>query len=119
MARKLFTWPPFGLWMIVIALAILGDKNETGFYPRWAAYYTVWCALALAPASLIAFWKDGPFAYNGAISFWFAFFMFFIWMCTMTYLTLKATTREDRRLTAEPEDKPEADRPAEGIPAAV
>jgi hypothetical protein len=97
----LFTWPPFALWMVVIGIAILSDRNDTGLYPRWAAYMNFWCAVAIFPAGLIAFFKTGPFAYDGLLAFWFPFAVFFGWMVTMTVLTLKATTIEDARLQAE------------------
>ncbi|HKY90445.1 MAG TPA: hypothetical protein VJM11_05365 [Nevskiaceae bacterium] len=93
----LFTWPPFSLWMIIIAVAIFQDHNVPAIFPRWVAFFNLWCALLIFPAGLIVFFKTGPFAYDGAISFWFAFFVFFGWMITMTWVTLKTITAEERR----------------------
>jgi hypothetical protein len=95
----LFTWPPFALWMVIIAVAIFNDHNLPTVFPRWAAFFNLWCALLIFPAGLIVFFKTGPFAYNGLISFWFAFFVFFGWMVVMTVLTLKTITAEERRLS--------------------
>ena len=92
----LFTWPPFAVWMVIIAVAIFGDHNREPIFPRWLAYFNLWSALLIFPAGLIVFFKTGPFAYNGAISFWFAFAVFFSWMLTMTVMTFRAVSRLER-----------------------
>ena len=97
----LFTWPSFSVWMFIIAAAIFYDHNKLPVYPRWLAFFNVWCGLLIFPAGLIGFFKTGPFAYDGFISFWFAVFVFFGWMVGMTVMTFKAITTEDRRLNAE------------------
>jgi hypothetical protein len=51
---------------------------------------------------MIGFFKTGPFAYNGFLSFWFAVAVFFGWMITMTVMTLRAITAEERRAAAAP-----------------
>ena len=94
----LFTWPPFAIWMIIIAVAIFYDHNVPTLYPRWVAFFNLWCALLIVPAGLIVFFKTGPFAYDGIISFWLAVFVFFGWMMTMTVLTFRAIATEDARL---------------------
>lgn len=114
----LFTWPPFALWMLVVAVAIFNDRNEPRIYPRWIAYFNVWCAILVFPAGLIAFFKEGPFAYDGIFSFWLPFLVFFGWMALMTYNTFLAAAREDRHASeAEPESDAEA--PAKTDPPAT
>ena len=90
----LFTWPPFGLWMILIGLSILHDRNANRIFPRWVAFFNFWSALLIFPAGLIGFFKTGPFAYDGAISFWFAVFVFFGWICVMTGVGFWALEKE-------------------------
>lgn len=34
----LYTWPPFGIFMVIIAIAILRNINPQPFFPRWVAY---------------------------------------------------------------------------------
>jgi hypothetical protein len=97
----LFTWPPFSIWMFIIAAAIFLDHNMPRIYPRWVAYLNLWSGLLIFPAGLIGFFKKGPFAYNGLISFWFAACVFFSWMVLMTVMTLKAITAAERRATGE------------------
>jgi len=90
----LYTWPPFSLWMVIIAVAIFFDRNVPTVLPRWVAYFNLWTALLIFPAGMIGFFKTGPFAYNGALSFWFAFAVFFSWMIVMTVMTFRAVTQE-------------------------
>jgi hypothetical protein len=90
----LFTWPPFALWMVVIALAIFKDHNVPTLYPRWVAYLNIWCAILIFPAGLIAFFHEGLFAYDGVGAFWIPFAVFFGWMITMSVTTLQTINRQ-------------------------
>ena len=89
----ILSWPPFAFFMIFIAVAIFRDHNVPTIYPRWVAFFNLWCAVLISPAALIEFVKTGPFAYDGLISFWFIYIVFFGWIMVMSVLTLKALTR--------------------------
>jgi hypothetical protein len=89
----LYPWAPFSIWMLIIATAIFYDHNSPALYPRWVAYLNIWCAIAIFPAGLIGFFKTGPFAYDGLVSFWFAFTVFFGWMVVMTMASFRLVTR--------------------------
>jgi hypothetical protein len=93
----LYTWPSFSVWMFIIAAAIFYDHNVPTVYPRWVAFFNLWCGLLIFPAGMIGFFKTGPFAYDGLISFWFAVFVFFGWMVVMTVTTFKLIAAEDRQ----------------------
>lgn len=92
----LYTWPSFSVWMFIIAAAIFFDHNVPSVYPRWVAFFNVWCGILIFPAGMIGFFKKGPFAYDGIISFWFAVFVFFGWMVVMTVMSFLAVSAEDR-----------------------
>jgi hypothetical protein len=102
----LFTWPPFALWMVVIALAIFKDHNVPTLYPRWVAYLNIWCAILIFPAGLIAFFHEGLFAYDGVGAFWIPFAVFFGWMITMSVTTLQTINRQKSVVAGE--DQPAA-----------
>jgi len=93
----LYTWPPFGIWMAILALAIFRDVNPTPTFPRWVAYYNVLCALGMCPASLMGFFKSGPFAYHGILAFWLVALDFFIWMLVMSAVMLWVIARDSKR----------------------
>ncbi|RHW28112.1 hypothetical protein D0Z08_03720 [Nocardioides immobilis] len=96
----LIPFPPFVLWCAAVAVAILRDPHEVPVFPRWAGYFNVWAALAVAPAGLIMFFKSGPFAWNGFVAFYVAIGAFFGWIVVMTVLVARAINDESRRAAA-------------------
>jgi hypothetical protein len=102
----LYTWPPFGLWMVLIAVAIFRDINAKPIFPRWVAYYNLMAAWLMAPATLIGFFKSGPFAYNGLLSFWLFVIEFLTWMVVMMSVTLRAYAKLEREAAQAASDQP-------------
>jgi hypothetical protein len=96
----LYTWPPFGLWMILIATGIFRDINLEPIYPRWFAYYNILSCFLMAPATLIGFFKTGPIAYDGLISFWLFVTEFLVWMIVTVIVTSRAYTHLEQRQKA-------------------
>jgi hypothetical protein len=94
----LYTWPPFGIFMVMIAIAILRDVNPRPTFPRWVAYYNIYAAIGMAPASFMGLFKTGPLAYNGLLAFWLVAVDFFVWMIVMSVVLLKAINRDTRSL---------------------
>ena len=54
----------------------------------------------MAPASLLGFFKSGPFAYNGLLAFWLVAIDFFLWMLVMSAVAFRAVSNDERRATA-------------------
>lgn len=84
---------PFALLSIqaaAIAVAVLMDGSERPVFPRWLGYVNAWVALAYVPAGLATFFKTGPFAWNGLLTFWLAFAAFFGWFASMIPALLRA-----------------------------
>ncbi|GGN05198.1 hypothetical protein [Streptomyces fuscichromogenes] len=80
---------------IVVGVAILADKRPTPLLPRWAAYLNFWMAFLFLPSILLTFFKTGPFAWNGILSFWVAAGAFGVWFLVMTPLMMRAAKRVD------------------------
>jgi hypothetical protein len=53
-------------------------------FPRWAGYYNLWIALLVLPATMIMFFRDGPFAWTGLIGVWSPAAVFGSWYLVMT-----------------------------------
>jgi hypothetical protein len=85
----LFAWPPFSLWSILVALAIFADTRARPLFPRWSAYISLWNAILLVPGGLMAFFKVGPFAWNGIMAFYIPLFVFFVWLAALTVVLLR------------------------------
>lgn len=85
--------------IITMAVAALTDSSERPLFPRWFGYLNLWLVLLLLPGQLIFFFKDGPFAWNGIISFYLAFVVFGLWFP----VAFRVLGRAVRQLQAESE----------------
>lgn len=74
---------PFTFQYVVIGLAILADRSPNPPFPRWVAYANFWIGALLVPACLIPFFKTGPLAWNGLLSFWIPVVVFVAWFGVM------------------------------------
>lgn len=89
--------------VITMAVASFIDKREQPLFPRWFGYLNVWLVIGLLPGQLIFFFKDGPFAWNGLISFYLAFVIFGLWFPIAFYVLRRAVGRIEDEQAAEPE----------------
>jgi putative Mn2+ efflux pump MntP len=90
----MFDVPPFSLWVSAIAYTILRDRNPQPVFPRWVAYFNIWLACLFLPADAMAFFKTGPFAWNGLLCLYIPVGFFFVWILVMTPVVLQAIRRE-------------------------
>ena len=97
----LWTWPPFALFNVVLAVAILRDRSEPNVIPRWVGYMSLWFAMIFIPAGAIIFAKTGPLAYDGALALYIPLGAFFVWMCGFTVGIMQALRRDERLLKEE------------------
>jgi hypothetical protein len=79
---------------IVIAVAILSDRNPDPVFPRWVAYLNIWVAIGFLPGALLTYFKTGIVAWDGLFAFWLAAVMFFTWILVLFWATLRAVNRE-------------------------
>jgi len=84
---------PFTLQYVVIGVAILRDRSDSPVFPRWVAYANFWVGLLLVPACFIPFFKTGPMAWNGILSFWIPVAVFVAWFVVMFWTMRAAVLR--------------------------
>jgi hypothetical protein len=84
------------LQMIVIGVAILKDRRDEPILPRWLGYLSAWVGLLFCPGSVLVFFHNGPFAWNGIFAWWIPVVVFVIWIASMTAMLLKAVSRQER-----------------------
>jgi len=89
----LFTWAPFSIWALAVALSIFLDPATEPVFPRWVGYLCLWVALLFVPAGLMAFFKTGPFAWNGLMALYVPVGIFFVWLAVLTTYTIKNINR--------------------------
>lgn len=82
---------------IIIAVAIFNDRSPNPTFPRWVAFVNIWIGILFLPGGALAFFKTGPFAWNGLFVFWLGVVAFFVWFVIMTRCLLRAasTRREE------------------------
>lgn len=85
--------PPAILQAVSFGVAILQDRREKPAFPRWLGYFNFWAAFCFLPAFLLLFFKTGPFAWNGLLSFWLAAALFGGWFLIVPIMLLRAVPR--------------------------
>ena len=80
--------------MAVIAFSKNNDENSA--FPRWFGYLTLWVAVSGSVGVLAMMFRTGPFAWNGAISFYLPLVMFAVWLVALVYCLVKAINRQQR-----------------------
>ena len=81
---------PYVTWAVSTGLAIFSDTSADPLFPRWSGYLCVFVGLVQIPPGVLVFFKTGPFAWDGLISWWVPMFDFFGWIVAMTLLSARA-----------------------------
>lgn len=90
-----FMLPTVG-WIQVIAIALCAFQDvEQKVFPRWSAYLNLWIAISFVPATFIIYFKRGPIAWNGLITFWVPLGLFVFWLAAMLVIMFRAVAREE------------------------
>lgn len=85
--------PGYLVQMLCIGVAAFLDQGPDPVFPRWAGYLHLWVGLSGMGGSLAVFFKQGPFAWNGAVGFYLPVAVFAIWLVVITRLLHRAATR--------------------------
>jgi hypothetical protein len=76
-----------------VSLVFMRDKRAVPLVPSWVCWWG-WVTLAsFFVVNAIPFVSTGPLAFNGVISFWVAFFTWFIWCPSLSYYVIRAIGR--------------------------
>jgi hypothetical protein len=95
-------WLPFlgivctGMFqMVALAVLTLRDRRAEPIYPRWFAYFQLWCALGVGMTFGVWIFKTGPLAWNGLLGFWVPVSFYFLWVIVTTVMTGRAIKADD------------------------
>ncbi|BBY80208.1 hypothetical protein H7I53_15585 [Mycolicibacterium pulveris] len=95
-------WLPFlgvvctGMFqMVALAVLTLRDRRPDPVFPRWFAYFQLWCAVGVGCTFGVYIFKSGPLAFNGVLGFWVPVCVYFIWVVTTTLVTARAINNDD------------------------
>ncbi len=86
---------------IAAGLVGLADKSARPVFPRWVSGWAIFTGLSFIPLTAMPFYKTGPLAWNGAVSFWTLFGTYFIWTASMGFCMAKDAMRRFREERAD------------------
>jgi len=78
---------------VTTGFIILGDINPQPIFPRWIGYFNIWVGILSIPGCLVAYFKTGPFAWNGILAFWVPAVIFGILMNVTAFAMINAEKR--------------------------
>ena len=84
---------PAGLFVVqtvAVGAAVLGDTGEHPAFPRWTAYVALWVAIASCLGFTVPFFKSGPLAWTGILTYWIALTAFTTFVVVMSIALLRA-----------------------------
>jgi hypothetical protein len=77
-----------------LALSIAYDDQDEPVFSRWVATFNVVIAIALVPACFAGLTLNGPFAWDGFVSFWVKNIAIALWIIVMAVVLRNAMTRD-------------------------
>jgi hypothetical protein len=87
--------PMVAVEVLAVGLATLSDKRAQPIFPRWFAYASFLCAIALLPGLLCVLAHSGPFDWDGIVAAWVPTLSTLIWVIATTIILLKAIKRQE------------------------
>ena len=81
---------------LCLAFAVFLDSSARPILPRWVAPFSLVIAAAIAPAAAASVVTTGPFAWNGAVSFWLRLAALSVYVTVMFFVLLRAVRRQAR-----------------------
>jgi len=83
-------FPPAVIQNLAIGICILSDRSDRPLFPRWLGIANLVEASVYMVGFLMPFSQVGLFAWNGLIGFWAVAILFFGWLVTMWWATVRA-----------------------------
>ena len=87
-------WPAL-LQALSVALATFTDRSSAPVFPRWFGWWNLWASLAFAGGPFVVFFHTGPYAWDGAVSFWTAGVLFGAWFGAWFIVLRRAIAAEE------------------------
>ena len=81
---------------VAAGLVGLADKSARPVFPRWVSGWAIFAGISFVPLTVMPFFKTGPLAWNGAISFWALFGIYFFWTASMGICMARDASRKLR-----------------------
>ena len=81
-----------------VAAGIVGlaEQGEHRVFPRWVSSWAIFAGVSFLVLTAMPFYKTGPIAWNGALSFWGLFGTYFVWTGSMGLCMIRDARRQMR-----------------------
>ena len=79
---------------VILALAIYLDRQERPVFRPWVAHFNLVVAVLLTPAAFVGLALEGPFAWDGLLSFWVRNIAIGLWIVVMGVVLGRAIYRQ-------------------------
>lgn len=79
---------------VTVAVAAWNDTSARPALPRWCAYASILAFILMLPDQILFFFKSGPFAWNGLISFWLVVSALCLWWIMLFVFMRRSNLRE-------------------------
>ena len=87
--------------MIFIGWCVLSDRSGDQLFPRWVGYANLWFGVLQIPGIVVAFFKEGPFAWDGMLAFWLPLTTFSLWIFVNSWALLQVVKRVENQHAVE------------------
>jgi hypothetical protein len=93
---NVITLNTYCLQYAAIARAVIKDHeySDDPIFPRWIIYINYLTGLSFVVDVMLAFYRTGPFAWNGLLSMYVPFTCFGAWFLSMHYVLVKAIRKQ-------------------------
>ena len=79
---------------LMLALAVYLDSGPNPVFPRWVGHLSLATAAAMIPSACAVVFRNGPLAWDGAISFWLRNGAFAVFMVALFVVVRVAIHRQ-------------------------
>jgi hypothetical protein len=93
---SMLIWPPLAAGMALTGVIIFRTRRQVGAFPAWAGWLSYLAAIVEPGQAVIIFYKSGPFAPNGALSWYLAVFTWGPWIVFLSIQMARMLAQQHR-----------------------
>ena len=94
---SMLIWPPLATGMALTGVIIFKSRGQAGAFPAWLGWFSYIVAIAELGQAPIIFYKSGPFAPDGAGSWYLAVFTWGPWIIALSIVMSRMLAQQRRQ----------------------
>ena len=94
---SMLIWPPLATGMALTGVIIMKTRQKPGAFPAWLGWFSYIVAIAELGQAPIIFYKSGPFAPDGAGSWYLAVFTWGPWIIALSIVMSRMLSQQRRQ----------------------